>query len=424
MKDRGFYYGWFIVGVAFFALFLNYGIRNTSTVLFKDVIRDIGVSRGAGSIPFTVMVSLYAIGAPVIGKLMDIYGPRRILPAGLAIAGAGLCLCSRITNLATFILFFGVIFGIGGNGIGLVPTNTAVAVWFKRRMGLALGVASVGIGLGTVIIPPVTQLILSRWGWRNAFLFLGLLTVSACVPAYLIMRRERLETQNRTQRERPITQSDENPNELEQKPEYPTGGDWTLGRALYSANLWKIFGSFVILVIALYGVMLHQVPYATDKGISRAMATLSVTIAGIASIGGRFFFGWLSDKTKTRKVAIYPAYIMVSVAMLILIFVKNAPMLYLFAVIYGLGYAAYGPVLPALVADVFGKTNMGSIFGVVTAGGAIGGAVGPYITGLIYDLTGGYAYAWILGIACSLISFALIASVNYPDNSSSDTEKS
>ncbi len=413
MGKRNFYYGWLIVGVAFFALFLNYGIRNTSTVLFKDVVKDIGVSRGAGSIPFTVMVALYAIGAPIVGKLIDKFGPSRILPTGLALAGLGLCLCSKISNLATFILFFGIIFGIGGNGIGLVPTNTAVASWFRRRMGLALGIASVGIGLGTVIIPPLTQWVLSTWGWRASFLFLGLLTSVSAIPAYLIMRKERDQRNINHLNDFPDNSGGIKRN-LSDAPSVLPDGDWTLREALRSANLWKIFFSFVILVVALYGVLLHQVPYATDKGISKSMATLSVTVAGISSIAGRFFFGWLSDKTKTRKLAIYPAYIMVTIALVILIYIKNSLMLFAYAAVYGLGYAAYGPVLPAIVADIFGKKNMGSIFGAVTAGGAIGGAVGPYVTGLLYDLTGGYAYAWLLGIICSLISFALIASVKYP----------
>jgi len=408
-NTRGsFYYGWLVVSVAFAALFVNYGVRYTSTVLFKDAVGELGVSRGAGSLPFTVMVAVYALGAPLVGRLIDRYGPRWIIAGGAVLAGSGLWLCSRINSLFAFTFFFGIVFGIGGNGIGLVPTNTAVAVWFRRRMGLALGIATMGIGFGTVVLPLLAEVVLSRYGWRASFQFLGYVTAAVAVPALVLLRGKR-------KAGAPASRGAVTGNPQAGEPEVDSHGEdpagMSLAAAIRTASFWRLFFSFVLVVVAIYGVMLHQVPFATDQGIDKWWATLSVMVVGLTSIGGRLFFGWLSDRTGERKRALYPAFAMVGLGMLVLVFTRQAWSLMVFASLFGFGYAAYGPVVPAIVADVFGKASMGAVFGAITTGGALGGAAGPYLTGLIFDLTGGYFWAWMLGLACAAVSLVLLSGV-------------
>jgi MFS family permease len=184
-----------------------------------------------------------------------------------------------------------------------------------------------------------------------------------------------------------------------------------LREALRTPSFWLLFAAFVLIVIAIYGVMVHQVPYATDQGISKSWADWSIAVVGLASIGGRFFFGWLSDRVREKKEALYPACLLLGLSFLVLLFVRRVWTLMLFAAGFGFGYAAYGPVIPAVVAEVFGKANMGAVFGAVTTGGALGGAAGPYITGFIYDITGSYAGAWLLGLFCVLAATLLISRV-------------
>lgn len=439
-NTRGsFYYGWLVVSVSFAALFVNYGVRYTSTVLFKDAVGELGTSRGAGSLPFTVMVAVYALGAPLVGRLVDRYGPRWIIAGGAVLAGGGLWLCSRISSLLAFTFFFGVVFGTGGNGIGLVPTNTAVAAWFRRRMGLALGIATMGIGFGTVVLPLLAEVVLSRYGWRASFQFLGYVTAAVAIPALVLLRGKRKagapasrEAGAGTAAERESGDASAGPNltgeavtgnaQAGETAAGPAGGTVAgprredpagvpLSAAIRTAAFWRLFFSFVLVVVAIYGVMLHQVPFATDQGIDKWWATLSVTVVGLTSIAGRLFFGWLSDRTGERKRALYPAFAMVGLGMLVLVFTRQAWSLMVFASLFGFGYAAYGPVVPAIVADVFGKASMGAVFGAITTGGALGGAAGPYLTGLIYDLTGGYFWAWMLGLACAAGSLVLLSGV-------------
>jgi MFS family permease len=390
------FWAWYTVGVAFTALFLNYGIRYTNTVLFTDIQDELGLSRGQASLPFTISILIYALGAPLVGWAVDRYGPKWSMVAGGAVVGLGLWLCSYMHSLTAFILFFGVIFGLGGNGIGLVPSNTAVAEWFREKLGFALGIATMGIGVGTLLMPVITNASVDAWGWRSTFRLMAVMVWVMMIPFALLLRR-------------PATSLGESGRaEREQRR-------GVLRQCIGTANFWLLFFAFVLVVIAMYGVMLHQVPYAKDQGISKDWAAFSVTVVGFTSLIGRFAFGWLSDRTADRRRALIPAFLMMLLSLVVLAFTRNTATLMLFAAIYGLGYAGYGPVIPALTADLFGVENMGTVFGAITSGGALGGAVGPVVTGAIFDWTGTYTWAWIVDMACVVVSIVLIMKIKLPE---------
>ena len=450
---RGLYYGWVVVGVAFLVMFVNYGVRGTQTIFVKEVTEDLGIGRGAVSLPFLVCIMIYALLAPLTGRLVDRYGPRWVMTGGALVSGLGLWMCSRAGSLPALVFWFGVVFGFGGNGIGLVPSNTSVAMWFRRRLGTALGVATVGIGVGTMVLPRLTGLVQSHWGWRGAFQFLGYVAFALAVPAAVLLRggtpgecegeepgaggvgpvgRGKREgaafdvragengfgTPVRGGGEAKVTSGGLPPRAVDGDTgdEGPCdGGDaprgLTLREALRTSSFWLLFWGFVLIVVALYGVQFHQVPYATDRGIEREWALWSVTLFGATSILGRFFFGWLSDRTREKKAALYPSVAFLFLGLAILMLVRNTWSLMLFAAVFGFGFAAYGPVIPAVCAEVFGKANMGAIFGAVTTGGALGGAAGPYLTGFIFDHAGSYTGAWIMAMACVAVSAVLFARV-------------
>jgi MFS family permease len=392
------YYGWVVVGVSFMVMFVIYGVRNTQTVLIKDISGQLNVGRGAASLPFTISVMVYALLAPLAGRLVDRYGPRWVMVGGALLSGLGLWMCSRVNSLAALIFFFGIVFGLGGNGIGLVPSNTAVAMWFRRRLGLALGIATAGIGFGTMILPRLTGWVSSQWGWRASFQFLGYVAWALAIPAFFLLRSKKDASSEGGE------ENGRGGDGTAPSGESEIGGGLSLREALRTRSLWLLFVGYVLIVVALYGVLLHQVPYATDRGIDKGLAEWSISLVGLTSIAGRFFFGWLSDRTREKKYALYPACAVLLVSMTMLIFVRQAWSLLLFATIFGFGYAAYGPVIPAVCAEVFGKLNMGAIFGAVTTGGALGGAAGPYVAGFIFDVTGSYVWAWILGLACVAVA--------------------
>lgn len=394
------YYGWVVVGVAFMVMFVNYGVRSTQTVLIKGFSEELDIGRAAASLPFTVSVLVYAFLAPLTGRLVDRYGPRWVMVGGALISGVGLWMCSRVNSLFALVFFFGIVFGIGGNGIGLVPSNTSVAMWFRRRLGLALGLATMGIGFGTMILPRLTGAVQSQLDWRAAFQFLGYVALALIIPALFFLRGKRTPSDDEGE-----AASGAQPRDAD------LPGGLTLKEAMRTSSFWLLFMGFVLIVIALYGVMVHQVPYATDQGIAKGWAEWSIVVYGATSIAGRLFFGRLSDRTREKKNALYPACVILLVSISILIFVREVWSLMVFAAVFGFGFAAYGPVIPAVCAEVFGKANMGAIFGAVTTGGALGGAAGPVVTGFIFDQSGNYIGAWILALACVAVSTILFARV-------------
>jgi len=422
-----------VVAVAFLVMFVNYGVRSTQTVLIKGFSEDLGIGRAAASLPFTVCVLVYAFLAPLTGRLVDRFGPRWVMTGGALLSGVGLWMCSRANSLAALVFFFGILFGVGGNGIGLVPSNTSVAAWFREKLGLALGVATMGIGFGTMILPRLTGLVQARWDWRASFQFLGYTALALAVPAFFLLRGKGKEGEPALAGERGRRVGRVPPPQEGRVPEGqgesgggdaaakgaadaaaqgdPGGGSLTLGMALKTASFWSLFTGFVLIVIALYGVMVHQVPYLTDRGIERSWAEWSIVVCGATSVAGRVFFGRLSDRVGEKKKALYPACFVLLAGIALLLLVRGVGMMMLFALVFGFGFAAYGPVIPAVCAEVFGKANMGSIFGAVTTGGALGGAAGPVITGFIFDRTGSYAAAWLLALACVLLSTFLFSRV-------------
>jgi len=470
IKERTVYYGWVVVAVAFLAMFVNYGVRSTQTVLIKGFSRELDIGRAAASLPFTVCVLIYAFLAPVTGRLVDRFGPRWVMAGGALLSGVGLWLCSRAHSLWALTFFFGFVFGVGGNGIGLVPSNTSVATWFRRRLGLALGLATMGIGFGTMILPRLTGLVQAHYGWRASFQFLGYVALALTVPVLLFLKRgagkgEEPEEGSAsgiprgegvgmpTAGDEPLDAREDGRRRVGEGRPTPSvpgikrrkvggegdaasgargsrkgsgveagisgeggedggeNGGLTLRQALATASFWYLFLGFVLIVVALYGIMVHQVPYATDRGISRNWAEWSVFLYGATSILGRVFFGRLSDRTREKKNALYPACFILAASILLLLAVDRTWLLMLFAAVFGFGFAAYGPVIPAVCAEVFGKASMGAIFGAVTTGGALGGAFGPVLTGFIFDHSGSYGGAWILALACVAISTLLFARV-------------
>ena len=276
------------------------------------------------------------------------------------------------------------------------------ALYSMVQMPPGVPVATVGIGVGTMVLPRLTGLVQSHWGWRGAFQFLGYVAFALAVPAAVLLRGG---TPGECEGEEPGA-GEEGPCDGAGAP-----GGLTLREALRTSSFWLLFWGFVLIVVALYGVQFHQVPYATDRGVDREWALWSVTLFGATSILGRFFFGWLSDRTREKKAALYPSVAFLFLGLLVLMLVRNVWSLMLFAAVFGFGFAAYGPVIPAVCAEVFGKANMGAIFGAVTTGGALGGAAGPYLTGFIFDHAGSYTGAWVMAMACVALSALLFARV-------------
>ena len=334
------------------------------------------------------------MGAP-LGWLADRVGPRRLILWGAGVLALGLLLTSAVSRWWHLYLAFGVVSALGVSAAGWVPSALLIQRWFPNRVGTSMGVASAGIGMGIFGMGPLSQFFIEWVGWRWTLRGLGALALLLLVPSALWLLRE-----PGTRRElaggRPV------------EP-HQTGRprEWTLADALRSPRFWGLgvtffFGSFTSQLL-----LVHQVAYFVDHGLTPLVAASVVGVVGLTSIAGKVGWGWLSDLIgRELTFTLGFSCVVLSVGVLGLFAGHPDPSLpFLYGVLIGVGYAVTAPLSPAVSSDLFRGRHFGAIFGTLNLSNSFGGAVGAWAGGLIFDLTGSYAWALVI---------ALIAAVGAP----------
>ncbi len=414
-KRLPFYYGWVVVASLFLALVVSYGIYYSFSVFYVAMLEEYGWSRAGTAGVFSLFVVVISMGGAVAGTLIDRFGPSKVVPAGAILLAVGLVATSRLTELWQFYLYFGVISGLGLSCSGWVPAVTLVNRWFADKRGSAMGIASAGIGMGTVMVVPFVQYLISGVGWRSAFLVLAGFSLVLIAPqaALLLMAHPNQlglkpdgdslkgESPPRAKRSvRPMVVVD---HQWASRP-------WTVASAVATRRFWLLGSAMFLGVLTNQMLWVHQAAYLVDNGYDKMLAASMVGLAGFASMPAKILWGNLADRLGRE-----PTYTMGGVTMLVaigvLVLTGMIPQVWLvplFAVAFGLGYAVTAPILPISVADVFGGRHFGSIFGTVNLGQGLGAAFGAWFAGYIFDITGSYLLAFAAGaLSCSFSSIAL-----------------
>lgn len=353
-------YGWYVVSVAFMALGIAYGLKNVFSVFLTYMNPELHMSHAASKLPFLVAVGLDALLAPLIGRWVDRVGPRWVVAAGGALAGTGFLLLSTVHSLATFVLFYGLVFGLGALGCGLVVCNTAITPWFKERLGVALGIAAIGIGVAVLALANVLEALMHAFGWRYTFIIVAIFIWCTIIPMALFLKGGRAHRKKARM--------------MDEATGPAAPARLSLKQAIRTPGFWFLFWGFFFVAV-IYGVLPNQKEFALEKGISSAWAAFSVSLVGGFAILSKLAFGWLSDRMNERKYAMLPACAILACSVVLLIYTDKVWSLLLFAVLFGFGYAGYGPVIPAMVSDLYGRSNMGSVYGMVTLGGGVADAL-------------------------------------------------
>ncbi|MBW2596659.1 MAG: MFS transporter [Deltaproteobacteria bacterium] len=406
-KLKDIYWGWFVVTGAFLVLGVSYGARYCFGIFVHPMFTDSQWQMSAISLGFSINLLMYALGGLVSGRLLDRMAPRWIMTIGACIAAFGFISTGFVRTPGQLYLTYGVLCGIGSAGIGAVVSSSSVGKWFVRQRGLAIGVASIGIGLGTMVLTPVAGYIVKNYHWRIGFIFLGVIVlVVGVLVSQILMGRSRPEKYG-------LLPDGDRPGirPLEQKTDISHASSATV---LRDYRFWVLVICFGGAIMAQAMVFVHQVSYAVDNNMGRIIAASSLGAIGVASIFGRFFFGWLSDHLNDPKYSALLGYLIMASGMVILLNTETAGMLYAYAIVYGFGYGSIAPMMPVLVSDRFGRDVLGSAYGLLTFFTAgIGGAIGPVLGGIIYDKTGSYNQAWRLNIIV-LISISLLMFILKP----------
>jgi MFS family permease len=188
-RARDWYYGWVVVAGCFLGSFVVFGLSYSFGVFFEPILAEFESSRSATSMAFGVQTAAIYVGAVAIGALVDRYGTRRMLAAGTVLLCAGLVWTSRVESLAGLVVAYGLVAGAGLSVVYVVAYATP-ARWFDRRVGLASGLASAGLGVGMLVVAPVATSLIARFGWRDAMVALAAGVAAVLFAAVLLVRGE------------------------------------------------------------------------------------------------------------------------------------------------------------------------------------------------------------------------------------------
>lgn len=393
-KSRSrFFYGYTIVIAATWMMTLIYGMRSAYGLFLKPVTDDFGWSRAAVSGAFSISMIVQGIMAPLMGGLTDRLGPRVILVVATVLSGAGYLLLLLTDSMWQLYLFYGVIVGVSMSGY-LVPLLSTLARWFSRRRNLVSGISLGGISLGSLLAPPGVNWLIAEHGWRIAFAVLGIICLVFIAFVSYFIRRQPSDVGQVPYGETQDKASGQKAN----------ASGLSLRIAAGTSMMWITFLIFVCFGYCMISIMVHLVPYAVDMSISPAVAANILAVTGGVAIAGNVLLGIAADKIGIKYVLIF-GFALLAATSFWLASVREVSTFYLYAVIFGFATGIVTVESP-VVAWLFGLRSHGLILGVMSFGFTVGAALGPFLTGYIFDTAGSYNIAFLI---CGIVGAAGIA---------------
>ncbi|MDA8124700.1 MAG: MFS transporter [Deltaproteobacteria bacterium] len=402
------FYGWWIVWAGFFiSVYIGCIIFYGFTAFFDPLVKEFGWSYTQISFASSLRGMEMSFLAPLVGFLVDRFGPRRMVLWGVATVGLGLLLLSFTQSLWMFYLGF-IFIGFGGGGCTTVVLTGVVANWFQRDIGKAVGLLSAGYGASGLMVPLVVWLI-DATGWRMALVWLGIGTFVIGLPLGLLIRNTPescgLFPDGRSIDPGASSEDDKGGAAAGKQGEIP------FGTALRNRAFLSLCLTELIRTMSLFAIVTHIMPYLGVLHVSRTTAGLVAGAIPVLSIAGRFFFGWLGDQYN-KRILIAAAYGLTCLGAIALCFVDVRWALLLFLALFPSGFGGAMVLRAAILREEFGRGAFGRLFGIVLGAASIGGVIGPTLTGLIFDTFNSYLYAWVgLAIAAASSTLLMIVSI-------------
>jgi MFS family permease len=404
VREPRFFYGYIIVIASFLLLLIVFGARYSFGIFFKPLLNQFGWTRAVTTGAYTLNAALAGVSGIFIGKLGDRFGSRVVITFSGLLLGLGYLLMSQISAIWQIYLLFGVLISIGMAGMWVSLMST-VARWFVKKRGLATGITVSGVGVGTIIMPPLANYLIASYGWRTSYTIIGLIVLIVTIIVAQFLRRDPSQMgllaygTDAIKTDSPILDIQ----------------GFSFMEAIRTRQFWIICSMFFCAGFCMQTVMVHIAAFATDIWISTASAATILSAVGLVSIGSKIGAGSIGDRIGSRRVMIID-FVLISLSFLWLLLANELWMLYLFAVIFGLGYGAFAALESPIVAEKFGLRAHGAIFGLTTFGSFLGDAIGPLVAGSIFDTTGTYTWAFILCAILGIVGLILSTLLNASHN--------
>lgn len=386
---------WRALVATFVTLGLAYGFWYSYAVFLVAFLREFGWSRSVLAGAFSTLVVVHGLSGPLLGWLVERFGPRLVIAAGGVVLAAGLMAGAEVSAVWQLYVAFGVLAALGVSAAGWVPSVVLIRGWFPAQVGTAIGAVSAGIGVGIFALVPFSQLLIEWVGWRWALRALALLVLAWIVPATLLLVREA--------RVPP-------PAAARDAPRASTRPYWTLRTVVRSWRFWMVGAVFFAGSAATQMLLVHQVAYLVDHGVPALVGATVVGVVGVCSIAGKTGWGTLSDRVgREPTYTLAFACVAASVGVLALAGAHPRSLLpYVYAVLIGVGYAVTAPLTPAIASDLFGGPRFARIFGTLHFTNSLGGALGAWVAGRIFDAHQSYAAALPIAAAMALLAPSLL----------------
>ena len=385
------FYGWTIVGVGIVVTCIGLGAMLSLSVFLQPMSEAMGWSRtGISTASLITWLSMGA-GSFLWGALSDRFGTRAVLLLGGGLLGLGLVTASQAATLGQFQLLFGLLVGLA-SGSFYAPLTATTTRWFTEHRSLAVALVSAGIGLGASTVGPLARWIITNYDWRVAMLVIGNLAWLVIIPAALLVREP----------------PEMSPAVGASPAAGAGGGELTAAQALRTPQFAVIAFTYFACCAAHSGPIFHMVTHAIDRGVSAMAAVTVLSVAGLASLGGKIICGLVADRVGAKRTLLVGLAIQ-AVAVSLYIFTQGLGSFYALAVMFGFAYGGVMPLYAIVVREYFGARIMGTVFGAVALVSTLGMAIGPWAGGWLYDTFGSYFWLFMgsFGIGLGAVAIAV-----------------
>lgn len=376
-------YRYAVLLIGFVTLAGASGVSGCFAVFYNTLVTAFSWSRASGASPYSVNMLVSIVSAPLIGWLLDRYGPRLVFISAALLSGGALLACSTLQTLGHFVVYYGLLGAVGQTALGSVAV--VVSRWFERtQRGRAIGFADVGTGFGMVVFIPGSAWLIETFGWRPAFAILGTVIVMLLVPLNLWQQRP------------PVASGH-------------LGSAASLGHAVRQQAFWMLCLAHCFMTITMTMVNVHLVPFLVSSGRLELLGAASVSSAvSLVSLGGRMFFGWLVDRVHGEGAfSVAMSCTITGFVMLLTLSQSEAHWpLYAFILIYGFAQGAGGIAVAAKTVTLFQGPSLGTIFMVVNLSANLGAAFGAWCGGRLFDVSESYALTFATAIASGLLAIS------------------
>jgi len=387
-----------VVILAFVMNLLSRGIGETFAVFLLPIESEMGWSRTTLAGIYAIYMGAHGLAAVVIGWFVDRVGPRVVYTIGLLAYGLAFLLAQFGTEPWHFYLTTGVMAGIAMTAIGMTTATVLITRWYHgpraRQLSPAIGIAYSGMGAGVILWIPITNQLIEMLGWRETYRTLGIILCVLAVIVYVL----------------PWSKLQLTPLPLSRFGSVLGGSkDGHLRAALKTKMFWLLFVIMFITAVAMYLVGPQMVAYLVSVGFDSTVASLAFSINGFLTVFGIAGTGWLARYFGMKRVATI-SYAMSITAVILLACLTVLPVMALLALAIlplGLSQGARGPIVSVQASQAFSGQGLGAIYGAITMGVGLGGMSGAWLSGVFYDVTGGYVLSYSVSVVCALAGVGL-----------------